>query len=151
VEQVLKTAAENKCAISVKHTNSEGDVFEIHMTAPQAEKILEDVKTHHVSIAPSRPEPKYTTGAVVPSIITHLPEVNKAIDRLYDQRSAELSQTEAEAIADALFHVLEDAGLTSVIPILVEALYARGSYVLAGALQNRNKPSGTLEPPITTR
>jgi hypothetical protein len=133
VEKVLKTAAENKCAISVKHTNSEGDVFEIHMTAPQAEKILEDVKTHHVSIAPSRPEPKYTTGAVVPSIITHLPEVNKAIDRLYDQRSAELSQTEADAIADA------------------EALYARGSYVLAGALQNRNKPSGTLEPPITTR
>lgn len=143
MKALVKTAAENGCNIRLKHVEADGESFEVEMTAPQAveaQKVLEAPKAIREPTAMTR----YARTE-------QLPEVQQAIGRLYGPDAAAYSPTEAQAIADSLFEILEAMGLTEIIPHLIGDLRQKGSYALADALRSKlNGRGGKHEPPLTT-
>lgn len=143
MKAIAKTAAENHCDIRIKHTEASGETFEVEMTARQAveaQQVLEVPKAvqEHAAIA------RHTQ-------IPQLPVVSEAIGRLYAPGAQAYSATEAQTIADALFEVLEAAGLIEIVSRLIADLRQKGSNALAEALQARlNDRKGRHEPPLTT-
>jgi len=140
---MAKMAAENHCDIRIKHTEADGDTFEVEMTARQAveaQQVLEVPRAirEHAAIAGPAQTPQ-------------LPVVKEAIGRLYAPGAQMYSATEAQPIADSLFEVLEAAGLIEIVPQLIADLRQKGSFALAEALQTRlNDRKGRHEPPLTT-
>lgn len=143
VKALVKTAAENGCNIRVKHTDVDGEVFEVEMTAPQAvevQMILEAPKAIQAPAAIDGHKP-----------MAQLPVASEAIGRLYAPDAAAYSATEAQTIVDSLFEVLQALDLTNLIPQLAADLSQKGLHDLAAALEAKmHGQGGKHEPPLTT-
>jgi hypothetical protein len=145
IKAILKVAADNGRSVWVKHTNAEGDTFEVEMSGPQAVKLREDAFADQASAV----ERKYVPPEVTPARIPP-PDLKQAIDRLYEP-GIDLSSGSADAIIDALVDVLQAANLDYLIPQIVADLKNQGMHALAALLEARaHRSDGKHEPPLTT-
>lgn len=78
------------------------------------------------------------------------PEVRGAVARLQQAGVQNLSASEIQSIVDVAVAVLQGAGAGHLLHDLAAELEMRGMFNFAQAVRQHIRPSGTLEPPLTT-
>jgi hypothetical protein len=126
VEAIVKIAANSGCAVRVKHTTAK-ETIEVEMTPSQAIKAREEALVEQVAteVAPLRVEEARSV----------LPDVQRALGRLYDPSFAELSSSEGQVVIDVLVTVLRAAKLGHLADQIAADLAKRGMETLAALLR----------------
>ena len=144
IDAIVKTAAQNGRAVRVKHTRANGETFEVEMSGQAASAIRERELSEVSAPVQDRVHERPTPEALAS------PDVNRAIGQLYSPTAADLSMTEAQAVIDVVFSVLQAAGMGHILPQIVTDLRGRGLFTLVSALAAKlNSSHRDQEPPLT--
>jgi hypothetical protein len=144
VEAIVKIAASTGSAVRVKHTTAKGETIEVEMTPLQAKNARHEALAEQPLQIGTEGAPRQLKGAI--------PDMRRAIDRLYDPNLAELTSSEPEAVIDALVAVLQAAKLSYLADQIADDLANRGMLALSEALRAKmiHASDGKREPPLTT-
>jgi hypothetical protein len=131
IEAIVKIAANSGCAVRVKHTTAK-ETIEVEMTPSQAIKAREEALVEQVAteVVPLRLEEARPV----------LPDVQRALGRLYDPNLAQLSSSETQAVIDVLVTVLRAAKLGHLADQIADDLARRGMETLAALLRAKMRP-----------
>jgi hypothetical protein len=75
IEAIVKIAADNGCAVCLKHTSAKGETFQVEMSGPQAIKLREDALTDQTSVVELKDVPQIKWAKLAS------PDLRQAIDR----------------------------------------------------------------------